>query len=191
MGIWGRRVVVVSDDRDTLASRDTLVCERGADLVAADHAGSALTTIIGVIPDAILVDAAMPGLDGVGLLRKLRSLSPEKGGRIPAAILSPGPATELERAAWLAAGFQLHLEKPFDAEAIVVVLGELAGHCVERRLSTLDRRQWPTPRDRRAELRRDPVALRGVAGGDFALLRELLPSDGDEQRRGVIYRFGP
>ena len=191
MGIWARRVVTVTDDREMLATLEPLLCERGADLVAVDQAGSALATIIGVIPDAILVDVAMPGLDGVGLLRKLRSLSPEKGGRIPAATLGARPATELDRASWLAAGFQCHIEKPFDAEAIVVVLGELAGLCVERRISTLDRKQWPTPRDRRAELRVDPAALRGVAGGDVALVRELALSDGGDLRSGVVYRFGP
>jgi CheY-like chemotaxis protein len=167
MGIWGCRVVAVDDDRDALASLDALLRERGAELVAVDHAGSALATVIGVIPDVLLVAMAMPGLDGIGLLRKLRSLSPERGGQIPAAAVSAGPSTKLDRTSWAAAGFQRHVEKPFVAEAVVAVLGELAGHFVERRVSSLERRQWPTPHDRRAERRIEHMTLARVVEGDL------------------------
>lgn len=182
MGIWGRRVVTVDDDPDTLGRLAAVLRARGAEVVAVDHPGSALATILGVIPDVLLVDVAMRGLDPFAMMRTLRSLSPERGGRIPAATLTAAPATEQSRAAWQAAGFQVHVEKPFDPEAIVAVLSELAGQFVERRTSSLERQQWPTPRDRRAERRIEPTALRGVAGGDFRLLRELALSDGGELR---------
>jgi CheY-like chemotaxis protein len=169
MGIWGRRVVAVDDDRGALASLDALLRERGAELVVVEHAGSALATIIGVIPDVLCVAMAMPGLDGIGLLRKLRSLSPEKGGQIPAAAVTGGPSTERDRSAWRAAGFQRQLEKPFGAEAIIA-LGELAGHLVERRVASLERRQWPTPHDRRAERRIEPMTLVRGAENDLGRL---------------------
>ena len=180
MGIWGRRVVTVDDDPDTLGTLAALLRARGAEVVAVDHPGSALATILGVIPDVLLVDVAMPGLDAFAMMRTVRTLSPERGGRIPAATLTAAPATEASRAAWQAAGFQVHIEKPFDPEAIVTLLADLAGHFVERRTSTLARQQWPTPRERRAERRVEPLTLRGVAGGDFRLLRELALSDGGE-----------
>ena len=179
MRIWGRRVVAVDDDRDALISLDALLRAQGAELVGVDHAGSALATIVGVIPDVLLVATAMPGLDGAGLVRKLRSLSPEKGGRIPAAAVSAGPPTELERAAWRAAGFQRHVEKPFESETIVAVLGELAGHFVERRVSSLERHSWPVPRERRVERRVEPMTLPRVAGGGFRRPGELELSDGE------------
>ena len=114
--------------------------------------------------------SAVPGLDGIGLLRKLRSLSPERGGQIPAAAVSAGRATDLDRAGWRAAGFQRHLEKPFEAEAVAAVLEELAGHFVERRVSSLERREWPTPHDRRAERRTEPTTLARVVAGDSGRL---------------------
>ena len=166
MGIWGRRVVVIDDDTDTLEILGRLLRDQGAEVVAVDHPGAALATILGVIPDVLLVDIAMPDLDGVSLIRKLRSLSPERGGRIPAATLSASSPDAEVLACWAAAGFQKHIGKPFDPAAVIAVVEELAGRWVERRATALDRREWPTPRDRRRERRGEPPkAVTGVAGG--------------------------
>ena len=180
MGIWGRRIVTIDDDRDTLDILAIVLRERGADVVAVDHPGAALATILGVVPDVLLVDVAMPGLDGVTLIRKLRSLPPERGGRIPAATVSAAAATEADLAEWRAAGFQRHVAKPFLPEDVVAVVEELAGQFVERRSASLDRKDWPTARDRRVERRVETGALRGVAGGDARLLRELMLTGGGE-----------
>lgn len=175
MGIWGRRVVVIDDDTDTLEILGRLLRDQGAEVVPVDHPGAALATILGVMPDVLLVDIAMPGLDGVSLIRKLRSLSPERGGRIPAATLSASSPDEEERAGWRAAGFQMHIAKPFLPPAVVAVVEQLAGHWVERRAVALDRREWPTPRDRRSERRgKPPKTVQGVAAGIEPLLRELV-----------------
>ena len=175
MGIWGCRVVVIDDDSDTLEILGRLLRDQGADVVPVDHPGAALATILGVMPDVLLVDIAMPGLDGVSLIRKLRSLSPERGGRIPAATLSASSPDEEELAGWRAAGFQAHIPKPFLPPAVVSVVEELAGRWVERRAVALDRREWPTPRERRRERRGEPPpGFPGVAGGYEPLLRELV-----------------
>lgn len=175
MGIWGRRVVVVDDDADTLEILSRLLRDHGADVVAVDQPGAALATILGVMPDVLLIDIAMPGLDGVSLIRKLRSLSPERGGRTPAATLSAAANTDEEIAQWRAAGFQKHIRKPFHPPAVVAVVEELAGLWVERRAMALDRREWPTPRERRSARRGEPpTVLQGVADGNERLFRELI-----------------
>ena len=174
-GLWGRRIVVIDDDTDTLEILSHLLRDHGADVVAVDQSGAALATILGVMPDVLLVDIAMPGLDGVSLLRKLRSLSPERGGRIPAATLSAAANTEAEIALWRAAGFQKHIGKPFDPAAVVAVVEELAGHWVERRGIALDRCAWPTPRERRSEQRKEPPTsfYEAIAGLSGRLAQEL------------------
>jgi len=174
MGIWGCRVVVIDDDTDTLEILTRVLRDHGADAVAVDHPGAALATITGVIPDVLLVDIAMPGLDGVSLIRKLRSLSPERGGRIPAATLSASSPDSEQLGRWTAAGFQMHIGKPFDPDAVVDVVEQLCGYPVERRARALDRRAWPTLRDRRSERRAEPPpALHGVVGGRETVVREI------------------
>ena len=182
MGIWGRQVVVIDDDADTLEILGRLLRDHGADVVAVDQPGAALATILGVMPDVLLVDIAMPGLDGVSLIRKLRSLSPERGGRIPAATLSAAANTDEEIAQWRAAGFQKHIRKPFLPLAVVAVVEELAGCWVERRAVALDRREWPTPRERRREQRTEPpTAFHEVfAGLNGRLFRDLALAGGRE-----------
>ena len=180
MGIWGRTVVAIDDDVDTLEILSVVLRDRGAEMVAVHQPGLALSTILGVMPDVLLVDVAMPALDGVSLMRKLRSLSPERGGRIPAVTVSAMLATGAAREEWAAAGFQRHVAKPFAPDEIVAVVEELAGRFVERRSASLDRKEWPTPRERRAERRVEAGTLRGVAGGDYRLLRELMLTGGGE-----------
>ena len=174
MGIWGSRIVVIDDDADTLEILSRLLRDHGADVVAVEHPGAALATILGVMPDVLLIDIAMPDLDGVSLIRMLRSLSPERGGRIPAATLSASSPDAEELEVWRAAGFQKHIGKPFLPSAVVAVVEELAGHWVERRAVALDRRDWPTPRERRSKRRGEPpTAVPGVAGGREPLLRAV------------------
>src|SRR6186713_1487040 len=84
MGIWGSKVVAVDDDLDTLDLVRIILRAQGAQVVGVSAPGEALSTVIGVMPDVLLIDIAMPDEDGLALIRKVRTLSPEKGGRIPA-----------------------------------------------------------------------------------------------------------
>ena len=104
MGIWGSKVVAVDDDLDTLDLVRVVLRAQGAYVVGVSAPGEALTTVIGVMPDVLLVDIAMPGEDGLALIRKVRTLSPEKGGRIPAATLTACPCHPERLAEWRRAG---------------------------------------------------------------------------------------
>jgi CheY-like chemotaxis protein len=58
------------------------------------------------------------------LIRRVRSLQPERGGRIPAVTVT-GYATpeDVDRA--LAAGYQVHVAKPMDPAALVTAVADL------------------------------------------------------------------
>jgi two-component system CheB/CheR fusion protein len=159
MGIWGARVLAVDDDVETLEVLAAVLRDRGAEVITVSSPGAALATVIGVVPDVLIVDIVMPGQDGIGLVSAVRSLSPEKGGQVPAITLSGCPLVGDRLEAWRAAGFQGHLVKPFDAAKLVAIVDRLAGQAVERRRRALDRRQWPRDvwRDRRAEVRDDAL----------------------------------
>ncbi|HYG08492.1 MAG TPA: hypothetical protein VD835_00830, partial [Pyrinomonadaceae bacterium] len=71
-----------------------------------------------------------PGEDGYTLIRKVRNLPPERGGRIPAAALTAYARAE-DRMRALRAGFQLHVPKPVEPAELAAVVASLAGRTVE------------------------------------------------------------
>ncbi len=67
----------------------------------------------------------MPGEDGFSLLAQVRRLPPERGGRIPAAALSALAGID-DRDRALEAGFQMHIPKPADIDALLAAVARLA-----------------------------------------------------------------
>lgn len=157
MPIWGARVLFVGDGEDTLEAAARVLQARGADVIVVPSTGAALATVIGVVPDVLVVDLTLPASDGLGFVRAVRSLSPEKGGQVPAITLSAVPLAGELLEARLEAGFQGHFMKPFEPDELAALVERLAGRAVDRRRRALDRRLWPrdVSRDRRAEVREE------------------------------------
>ena len=80
---------------------------------AAADGGAALAAVERNVPDAIVLDVAMPGLDGLAVTRRLRA----KGLRVPILLLTARDAVH-ERVAGLDAGADDYLVKPFDVEEL-------------------------------------------------------------------------
>jgi CheY-like chemotaxis protein/anti-sigma regulatory factor (Ser/Thr protein kinase) len=117
----GLRVLVVDDEADTRGLIVTLLELSGAVVEQADGAAAALAAIERRVPDVMISDLAMPGQDGLTLLRGLRRLPPERGGAVRAVALTAYARSE-DRARALAAGFDAHVGKPIDpAELLTVV----------------------------------------------------------------------
>jgi CheY-like chemotaxis protein len=155
VGIWGARVLFVDDGGEPLEAAALVLRQRGADVILVPTVGAALATVIGVVPDVVVVDITVPAHDGIGFVRTVRSLSPEKGGQVPAITLSAVPLAGARLEAWRQAALQGHFQKPFEPADLAALVERLAGRAVERRQRTLDRRQWPrdVSHDRRAEVR--------------------------------------
>ena len=75
-------------------------------------------------PDILVSDLGMPGEDGYSLIRKVRALSAEQGGKIPAVALTAYARTE-DRLKVLRSGFQIHLTKPVEPIELVTVIASL------------------------------------------------------------------
>jgi len=121
----GFRVMIVDDEQD---ARDVLIAmlkRSGADVVAAGSVSEAITTLEGLsnglIPDVLVSDIGMPGEDGFELIRKIRAMSPERGGSIPAIALT-AYATAEDGASVLSAGFQRHVPKPVEPYALASII---------------------------------------------------------------------
>ena len=74
----------------------------------------------------LVADIGMPGEDGYALIRKVRSLPPEKGGRTPAIALTAYVRSD-DRVRAIAAGYQHYVPKPVDLEELITVIASLTG----------------------------------------------------------------
>jgi CheY-like chemotaxis protein len=118
----GLRVLVVDDEarlRDMLG--EMLGC-CGAAVTAVGSAAEALRMMPELRPDVLLSDLSMPERDGYALIRAVRALAPERGGRVPAVAVSGDTDGETGQRA-RTAGFDHYLEKPVDLHRLVATLG--------------------------------------------------------------------
>jgi CheY-like chemotaxis protein len=116
-----RRILLVEDDVDTQELLQTLLERKGAEVIAVDSSGRALEEITRTRPDLIISDIGMAEENGYDLIRKVRALSPEEGGHIPAIALT-AYAGAFDRRRALLAGFQTHLAKPVEPDDLVAVI---------------------------------------------------------------------
>lgn len=75
--------------------------------------------------DLVLMDLAMPGMDGLEATRRLRALSPAEGGTVPVVALTAG-VFDSDNAACLEAGMDGYLPKPVTLEALQTELARFA-----------------------------------------------------------------
>jgi PAS domain S-box-containing protein len=121
----GLRVLIVDDDADTLEILALMLSQYGAEVRTSDSSASAFETLLEWKPSVIVSDIGMPSEDGYTLIGKIRELSPEKGGNIPAAALT-AYVSEGDRLQALAAGFQTHISKPVEPIFLAETVAELA-----------------------------------------------------------------
>jgi CheY-like chemotaxis protein len=123
------RVLVVDDEADTRDLLRAALSQHGARVTTAPSASAALKKIWRRKPDVMISDIGMPGTDGYELIRRVRLLPPERGGRIPAVALT-AYAREQDRKRALAAGYQMHLAKPIEIGELSATLAELISNKV-------------------------------------------------------------
>jgi CheY-like chemotaxis protein len=154
--------VVVDDDSDHVEVMTRLLARAGAQVISVNHPGQAIATIAGILPDLAIIDIMMPGLDGLTLLRKVRTLSPEKGGQVPALILTADTLCAHRRLEWERAGFQGCMSKPLVPDVFLKAVDRLTGTSVERRRTEPEDPRWPVhvDHDRRRE-HRSSASCRG------------------------------
>jgi len=117
------RILVVEDDPDTRDLIGAVLGGHGAVVTPVDSTAKALSELERRKPDLIISDIGMSGENGYEFIKKVRMLTPEAGGRIPAIALTAYAGTRDRRRALLA-GFQTHLTKPIEPDDLLgAVLG--------------------------------------------------------------------
>ena len=106
-------VLLVDDDAPIRRMLERSLRAEGYDVSTASDGGLALALIERSLPDAIVLDVTMPGMDGLAVTRRLRA----KGLAVPILLLTARDALS-ERVAGLDAGADDYLVKPFEIDEL-------------------------------------------------------------------------
>jgi len=113
-------VLLVDDDAPIRRMLERSLAAEGYDVAAVADGGAALARVERSLPDVIVLDVAMPGLDGLQVTRRLRA----KGLPVPILLLTARDALD-ERVAGLDAGADDYLVKPFEPAELTARLRAL------------------------------------------------------------------
>jgi CheY-like chemotaxis protein/anti-sigma regulatory factor (Ser/Thr protein kinase) len=125
----GLRVLVVDDEPGARDLVSAILTECEAEVKTACSAAEALSILndgSDWLPDVLISDIEMKEFDGYELMRRVRTLPPERGGRVPAVALTAYARVE-DRMKALAAGFQMHVPKPVEPAELLTVLASVTG----------------------------------------------------------------
>jgi PAS domain S-box-containing protein len=116
----GLRVLVIDDNRDSADSARDVLRLLGNHVEAAYDGEAGIAVAARMKPQMILLDLAMPGMDGFEVRRRLG----EDGGRDAFLVAMTGFGNEDDKRRTRAAGFDAHMTKPVELDALVKLLNE-------------------------------------------------------------------
>jgi CheY-like chemotaxis protein len=120
----GVGILVVEDDPEARRLACRALQGWGGIVVEVASAREALKAFEAIVPSIVLTDLGLPDLDGAWLLRQIRRLAPDKGGRVPVVALS-AYVQPRERELIRAAGFQDLISKPINPYELCAVIAKL------------------------------------------------------------------
>jgi two-component system, OmpR family, KDP operon response regulator KdpE len=177
------RILVIDDEPAMTGAIAALVGSVGHRVSAAYDGSEALRRFDADAPDLVILDLAMPGMDGIAVCRELR-----RRGATPIIVLS-GEGEEAAKVEALDAGADDYVTKPFGKEELLA------------RIRAVVRRRTPTPElaaSGSGSIRIDPRRHEAWAGDhllpltpiEFALLEELVGARGDLVTHEELLRAG-
>jgi two-component system OmpR family response regulator len=183
-------ILLVEDDGDLA---EEIVADLAARGYKAEHAADGLTAMAAVLLgsfDLLIVDRLLPGLDGIGLIQRLR----DENFHVPVLVLSALSAVD-ERVRGLKAGGDDYLTKPFAFSELAARIEALLRRPLETRETTLQL----------GDLTLDLIERRAIRGGrcidllprEFMLLEYLMRRPDQVVTRAMLleevwhYRFVP
>lgn len=117
------RVLIVDDNVDTVLSFSMLLKASGHEVLTAHDGPTAVRIANEMLPDAILLDIGLPGLNGYEVAKRIR-LNPELNNVVLVALTGYGQ--EEDRQTSMQAGFNFHLVKPASFQQVKQILATIS-----------------------------------------------------------------
>jgi two-component system, OmpR family, KDP operon response regulator KdpE len=106
-------ILAIDDEPQVLEALEAILEARGYELRSAPNGEMALEAFANERPDVVLLDLAMPGINGVDVCRRLRAFS-----RVPILVLSAS-SDEPQKVRALDAGADDYITKPFGVDELL------------------------------------------------------------------------
>lgn len=119
-------ILIVDDDGDVRDLLALLLESRGATVRSVSSAAGAVEAIARRRPDVLLADIGMPEEDGYSLIRKVRSRDRQQQAAHLPAIAVTAYATARDREQAIADGYDGHVAKPVDPDALTRAITRIA-----------------------------------------------------------------
>jgi two-component system OmpR family response regulator len=170
------RLLVVDDEPNIRELLSASLRYAGFDVATAADGEQALAMATSFRPDLLVLDVMMPGLDGFGVVRRLR----ETGRYTPVVFLTARDASE-DKVSGLTLGGDDYVTKPFSLDEVLARI-----RAVLRRTSAQAQRTAEAPRLTFADIELDEESHEVVKAGtvvslsptEFKLLRYLMANAG-------------
>lgn len=155
-------ILLVDDEESIRASLRGILEDEGYQTVEAENGADAIDMIRDQVPDLVLLDIWMPGMDGIQALDRIKTLFPE----MTVVMMSGHGTIETAVKATKMGAFDF-IEKPFSLDKLLITIGNAINL---------------------KELRKENEALRGVVAKDHELIGN---SAALEQVRAQLRRIAP
>jgi DNA-binding NarL/FixJ family response regulator len=114
-----KQLLVVDDDPSLLLAVSETLRAEGHEVVTARRGSEAMVRVAESLPDLIITDIRMPGMDGYALVRNLRSAPRTR--LIPIIFLTAKDETA-DRIAGFQTGVDAYVTKPFESEELIAIV---------------------------------------------------------------------
>jgi two-component system, OmpR family, response regulator MprA len=165
----GGRVLVVEDDADIADVLRRSLRNEGYEVRTSADGVEALDVATGFVPDLVVLDLGLPGLDGIEVCRKLRT-----DGDVPILMLTARAETE-DRVTGLDSGADDYLVKPFERTELLARIRALLRRRPPRGAASLEVGDLTLNPDTR-EVRRGEREIE-LTNREFELLEFLMHNE--------------
>jgi CheY-like chemotaxis protein len=123
-GATSASVLVVDDNEDNIRIVSTILLARGFEVRIARDGKGALEAVKQALPDVILLDVMMPGMDGIEVLDHVKA--DPRSASVPV-IMVTAKAQDEDLLAGYKYGADYYVTKPFTARQILYAIGLVLG----------------------------------------------------------------